>query len=212
MNPNVKLNHFNSVGYMLVNLAPDLLTPLREEVAEIQEDFTKAEIHTGMLAGNLVQEYKLFKSKELLNRILHSAVEEYDKYFNYSSRFTANLSSDIPMGIDDLWVNFQRKYEFNPVHTHSGVFSFVIYLQIPFLWGDEAKTGPGRNANKNLAGHFSFIHNNSIGDIQTTSIPVDKSYENTLLLFPASMPHCVYPFYSSDEYRISVAGNMKFLV
>jgi hypothetical protein len=36
--------------------------------------------------------------------------------------------------------------------------------------------------------------------------------ENTLLLFPAKLTHAVYPFYSSDDYRISVSGNVVFKV
>ncbi len=29
-------------------------------------------------------------------------------------------------------------------------------------------------------------------------------------IYPAKQLHCVYPFYTSDEYRISVSGNFYF--
>jgi len=46
-----------------------------------------------------------------------------------------------------------------------------------------------------------------LGNIRSHDLPVDKSYEKKLLLFPATMRHSVYPFYTSDDYRISVSGN-----
>ena len=33
-----------------------------------------------------------------------------------------------PYHLDQWWVNFQQQTEFNPVHTHSGVYSFVIWI------------------------------------------------------------------------------------
>ena len=31
-----------------------------------------------------------------------------------------------------------------------------------------------------------------------------------MIIFPACVNHGVYPFYTSDDYRVSVAGNFKF--
>jgi hypothetical protein len=44
----------------------------------------------------------------------------------------------------DAWVNFQEKYEYNPIHLHDGVFSYVIWYQIPFYKEDEIKYGAGK--------------------------------------------------------------------
>jgi hypothetical protein len=41
--------------------------------------------------------------------------------------------------IGDIWINFQKKHEFNPEHTHSLDLSFVIYLQIPDTLIEENK-------------------------------------------------------------------------
>jgi len=37
---------------------------------------------------------------------------------------------------------------------------------------------------------------------------LDKSWEGTIIVFPAKMLHCVYPFYTSDGTRISLSGNV----
>ena len=35
--------------------------------------------------------------------------------------------------------------------------------------------------------------------------------EGTMLFFPATLRHCVHPFYETDEARISIAGNLSYL-
>jgi hypothetical protein len=57
---------------------------------------------------------------------------------------------------------------------------------------------------------FAFLYSDSIGGINPFSIPVDKNMENNVILFPSNFYHMVYPFFSSDGYRISVSGNFKF--
>ena len=39
---------------------------------------------------------------------------------------------------------------------------------------------------------------------------VDKTYEKKAFIFPAALQHSVYPFYGTDEYRITVSGNLAF--
>ena len=33
--------------------------------------------------------------------------------------------------LSNFWVNFQHQHEFNPAHNHTGIYSFVVWLQIP---------------------------------------------------------------------------------
>ena len=41
------------------------------------------------------------------------------------------------------------------------------------------------------------------------ALPVDKTWEGMMLMFPSKLHHSVYPFYTSDEKRISVSGNIS---
>jgi len=86
--------------------------------------------------------------------------------------------------------------------------SFVIYTKVPFKMRDELAASPGINSNNNIPGHFQFSYTGILGGISNHYVPVDESYENTMMLFPSKLMHCVYPFFTSDEYRISVAGNV----
>lgn len=105
------------------------------------------------------------------------------------------------------WINFQKKYEYNPMHNHTGDFSYAIWYKIPYTAENEAKLGPGSKANKMTNGHFAFYYAIQ-GEPTFELLQNDKSKEGTLLIFPADLRHGVFPFYTSDEYRISLSGNI----
>mgnify|MGYP002624533119 FL=1 len=104
-------------------------------------------------------------------------------------------------------INFQRPGEFIPVHRHSGVFSFVIWVQVPYSLTED--TGSEQfSASKNVKGNFEFIYNDILGNLRTCRIPADKDWEGKLMIFPAELHHQVYPFYSND-FRITVSVNIR---
>jgi hypothetical protein len=45
-------------------------------------------------------------------------------------------------------------------------------------------------------------------DIVHESLDVDKTMEGIWLYFHQSLNHIVYPFYTSDDYRITISGNI----
>ena len=112
--------------------------------------------------------------------------------------------------IFDVWTNYMKKGEFNPLHDHNGALaSFVLWVQIPFKAEDEKKyPGYVPAVNECSSGTFQFLYPTMIGNLRSHIIHNDISDEGTILMFPANMKHCVYPFYTSDEERISIAGNI----
>ena len=75
---------------------------------------------------------------------------------------------------------------------------------------DEKARFPHMKEDEIRAGHFVFVMNNDMGQIVSHAVPADKEWEGKMALFPASLNHQVYPFYTSDEYRISISGNIGF--
>ena len=65
----------------------------------------------------------------------------------------------------------------------------------------ELQRSPGIESNTNLAGHLQFVESNPNvpGNISAESLPVDKTWEQTGLIFRSYLNHCVYPFFSTDE-------------
>jgi hypothetical protein len=90
--------------------------------------------------------------------------------------------------------------------------SFALWLKIPYTLEDERKFFPEVGNGRFTNGQFQFHYPNTIGDVASHNIPLDKKFENKFVIFPSSMAHSVFPFYSSDEYRISISGNFRFLV
>ena len=201
----------NNIGYISHKFTNEELQPIRDEVSEIQNDFDKFEKSkfNYNLAGNIEKEYLLEKSREHISQLVSPFISVFENQFDYIKTLNYNLC-DRNIIIDRVWVNFQKKYEFNPIHNHSGLLSFIIYLNVPFFIDDERKNNPGKYSNTNVSGSLSFLYTNALGSINERIIPVDKTYENVMFLFSSKLCHSVYPFYSSDDYRISVSGNFLF--
>jgi hypothetical protein len=208
---NLKTLQFPNIGVITAVFTDEELAPLKEEILEIQNNFSQSKKNNHQLVGNIKKEFVLTKSKDHINKLLEPYVWEFDKEFGYLSSM-AVLNADCLLSIDSMWVNFQEKYEFNPTHSHAGILSFVIWIDIPYDIKDEKSQSPGAESKNPLAGHFTFHYTNSLGKICHQDIGADRSMENHFFLFPAQLNHSVAPFYTSDKYRISVSGNYKFQV
>ena len=164
------------------------------------------------LAGHLQEEYRLDPLPQNVARDLLTVTNH--ETFNYYKSKSIYLSKDCPYYMDRMWCNYQKKYEFNPIHTHAGLFSFVIFLKIPYDLKKEDNYFVKTKANKDqdlLASRFSFlnVHPVEAGGVRTTAIDVDKSFEGKGFMFKAKQQHMVYPFYTSDKYRSTVSGNIN---
>ena len=208
---NSKSLQFPNIGVITAVFTNEELAPLKEEILEIQNNFNLSKKHNNQLVGNIKKEFTLTKSIDHINKLLEPYVWEFDNSFGYLGSM-AVLNRDCLLSIDSMWVNFQEKYEFNPAHSHTGVLSFVIWIDIPYNIDNEKLQSPGAESVNPLAGNFTFHYTNSLGKICHQHIGADCNMENHFFLFPAELNHSVSPFYTSDKYRISVSGNYKFQV
>ena len=132
---NLKTLQFPNIGVITAVFTDEELAPLKEEILEIQNNFNLAKKHNKKLVGHIKKEFELIKSKEHIKKILESYIWEFDNSFGYLSS-QSMLTSDCLLTLDSAWVYFQEKHEFNPFHNHSGVLSFVIWIEIPYSIGD----------------------------------------------------------------------------
>jgi hypothetical protein len=212
MNAFYKIIKFpSSVGFLSFQFSQKDLEPVNDEIFKILKNFKNANEYNDQLIGHIDKEFEIIDSKKYLESLLMPFAVEYDKNFNYISTVNT-LTSNVPLVLDNCWVNFQKKSEFNPIHNHSGIFSFVIWLKIPYSEEKEMMQSPGKKSIKNLSGKFSFHYTDILGGVASFDVNDDIFQENTMILFPSKLSHSVFPFYSSDEYRISISGNLKFKV
>jgi hypothetical protein len=208
---NTKVINFPNIGFLKIDLTDEQMFPILEEIEEIRNNFLSAKKANYGLVGNIKKEFDIIKNRDYIEDLLKPYVQEFENTFHYLINHKS-LHKSVPLGLLHSWVNFQEKHEFNPVHDHNGVFSFVIWAKIPYNIKDEIEKSPGSNSPTPLSGHFAFYYTDCLGKMSHYSIPADKSMENSLLIFPASLNHAVYPFYSSNDYRISISGNIGFQV
>jgi len=49
-----------------------------------------------------------------------------------------------------------------------------------------------------------------LGAISPMTFEMDPEINGSLVLFPSTLHHQVYPFFESDDYRVSISGNIYF--
>ena len=164
------------------------------------------------LAGNIEEQYLIQEAIPVFEKYLLDIIFKNKNLVNYmQKKFTMN-SKDLPVKLDRMWVNYQKKYEFNPIHNHTGCFSFIIFVDIPYSMEEQFKYSKVKDSNNFRAGYLEFLTFSHLGDLNTSYFPIDKTYNQSAFIFPASLYHTVYPFYKVNKPRITVSGNFKFVV
>ena len=162
--------------------------------------------HMSELAGHIKNERSLKATSHFSNYICKLIFDNPITNFHLS---TINfLNKDLPIFVDSVWINFQKKHEFNPLHIHSGIFSFIIFMKIPYNLIDEDKFFPDTKDQPSTS-RLCFVISKPNGSIRDIKCNVDESYLHKMLIFPANYNHLVYPFFTSDEERITISGNIK---
>ena len=173
---------------------------------ECNEHQKLEELKSGLSGTGVPKHYFLEKSKDLLQPFIFKLAKEYDLKNNYHRDNIKVLTNDAPWFLDRPWVNIQKPNQFIPIHNHDGIFSYVIWISIPYDVEKEC-VPPSKHASC-----FQFFYPSITGSFQAHTIRVSKADEGTILLFPSLLLHCVYPFYTVKEPRLSVSGNVLLKV
>lgn len=165
------------------------------------------------LAGNISTSLLLhdeddFFMNEVLRHIAIQYVSPKHLGIKWWRPITTHAHPDL--SLRSFWVNFQYKHEFNPIHDHAGMLSFVAWLKIPTNFVDQHKLPISANSNAPVASNVQFLYQDVVGNICTYDLRMSKSMENVIFMFPSQLKHCVYPFYECDEERVSISGNLSF--
>ena len=178
----------------------------------IDEAKHKEESHSSELAGNITLSLKLDNNAVFLKPILKTIVYAYQD--RYGSAYHALRSGKLrnEFNLESLWVNFQYQTEFNPMHTHSGGYSFVIWMKIPTEYEDQKELRLAKNSGeKTMISNFVFTYTDILGNLNNFAYEMNKTREGTLLFFPSRLNHQVFPFYNCESERISISGNLSVL-
>ena len=140
------------------------------------------------------------------NTLLQLIYMYNDEFYNVGDKLpTPNKH---PYFLSMMWVNYQKQCEYNPLHDHTGVYSFVIWMKIPTKQEEQDKISFSSEANTKKNSTFQMLYNNILGQPTTMTYYMNPECEGTMFFFPSQLQHQVYPFYNCDEDRISISGNI----
>lgn len=202
----MQFHHFNNTGYWLSPVDKTLLEPVWDEVNSYQH----------LLPNPRPWGHKLHQDltlcKDHLGKIVNAHLDAYLKTCPYNPLLqTEDLFGTVkPLYLRDCWVNFITRGYYEPIHPHSGVVTFVLWLQVPYTREEETAFRPTVDHRYNTAGCFGIHTPNAKGRLEHTILPSYNDWEGTICLFPAEMQHSVFPFFSSEEVRIAVSGNLFY--
>ena len=199
-------SHLPNVGLTTGTIPSEIYHTLNREIVDIHTDDSNTMKMNKTLAGQITKEYQITKSLPLLNPFLEEMGRAYQKEWNYYPKENPNNNK---LTVESVWVNMQKKLEVNPLHNHDGTLSFVAWLYVPFKLEDERNMENCKNSRTvELASTFQFVYSTALGTIANCPMFVESGWEAKIIMFPAKLLHIVYPFQTSDDYRISIAGNL----
>lgn len=205
---------FPNHGYITTELPPEILAKFNDVYKAIKDGTISLKPFNKDLAGQLTEEYSLEHLIPEVKDCFNTAAKCYVSYFggDASPRTVSTVDSNEKYDIElkSLWLNIQKKGEYNPLHDHTGVLSFALWLKIPYLLEDERKLSNTVRSNMHCNGQFSFYYTNILGEINGGTIADHVYKEGVMAVFPAQLRHAVYPFFTSDEDRVSVSGNFYY--
>ena len=177
---------------------------IKTEIEDTIENFKKERDASSTLAGHLEQQWYIDGTPKLteLMETLPSVYMEHSEVRGSSFAEDVYLENNIPFRFKSYWINYSKKGDFQPIHNHSGAFSFVIWVKIPYNIEEELSL---YNSNDNRAGTFRFSYLDPRGRLISEKV---DAVEWEGVFFPSWLMHTVYPFKTTDDYRISLSGNV----
>ena len=189
---NTKKIELPNYAVLDVTLDKNVLDHLHHLVEKYEPDDAKQQ-------WMLVDDENRFQ-KEVLNPI----IQEYVTDYGFPEKLKTTHIHDLTF--QKFWANYTGKGEYQALHNHDAIWSFVIWLKLPAVANDEQSV---KDAMHPDAGDFILTYSDIIGRTRKVNWKLEKQYnEGHMLLFPSDLYHAVYPHFQTDEKRLSLAGDI----
>jgi len=196
----VDYNYINWGPYVMKTKLPDyIIKKLKTEGKKAKQSYNHS------LAGHLDNQ---FLYPEPFQRWFYSEIQPiFQAYRKGHCQYHGIEELNVDLGADDLWVNFMKAGDFNPLHTHGADYSFVIFVDVPKELEKEQEKFEGTSAKP---GTLMFEYTQQARPRWATTGIVATPKTGDMYVFPALLQHWVTPF-KSKVTRISVSGNLRIL-
>ena len=197
---NVQSTYMNWGPYVMKTKMPDyIIKKLKTEGKKTKENYNYK------LAGHLDNQYKYPAN---VQKWFYEEIQPIvQAYRNGHCKFHGIEELTVELSADDLWVNYMKAGDFNPIHTHGGDYSFVLFLDVPKQLKKEQEELEGTSAKP---GSLMFEYTQQARPRYATSGTAIVPETGDFFMFPAMLQHWVCPF-KSKVTRISVSGNLRIV-
>ena len=199
---NVKYGHINWGPYVMRTKLPDYII---KRLLKDGDKLRKEDSYNKKLAGHLNHQF-LYK-RETQNWFYKEINPILDAYREGHCKFHGIQNLPVELAFDDLWVNYMKPGDFNPMHTHGGDYSFVLFLDVPKRLKKEQEEFEGTSAKP---GALLFEYTQQAKPRWATTGTHTTTETGDFFMFPALLQHWVAPF-KSKVTRISVSGNLRIV-
>lgn len=190
-----------NLGWLQMRLTPEEMNYLWGRIENKKEESFKKK-----LAGNITESNQIIDEDGwFFNHAIIPLLYRYELEFGNIGARGIPVTGKHPYILESMWVNYQKQGEYNPLHKHDGIYSFVIWMKIPTDY-EEQNLNNISNTPRNSS--FEFTYLDLVGRQGGYRYPLSADYEGMMLFFPSTLFHQVYPFYNCEEERISIAGNI----
>ena len=196
----VDYGHLNWGPFVMKTKVPDYI------IKKLKIEGTKAKVsYNKSLAGHLDNQFLYPENvQQWFYNEIHPIIQAYR---NGHCKYHGIEELNVELRADDLWVNYMQPGDFNPVHTHGGDYSFVLFLEVPKQLKKEQEKFEGTSAKP---GALMFEYTQQAKPRWATTGKMLLPETGDMVIFPAILQHWVCPF-KSKVTRISVSGNLKII-
>ena len=157
------------------------------------------------LAGHLKSQF--LYNKDTIQWFYSETAPIWECFRKQHTQFHNLENHRVELDAHDLWVNFMKAGDFNPIHTHGGDYSFVVFVDVPPKLSKEQDDFEGTSAKP---GSLMFEFTQQAKPRWATTGQAMKPQTGDMYIFPALLQHWVAPF-KSKITRVSVSGNLQIM-
>tara|TARA_B100000287_G_C20575438_1_gene758253 strand:+ start:218 stop:982 length:765 start_codon:yes stop_codon:yes gene_type:complete len=199
---NAEYTMLPNIGIGIFKLSEDTINHVTSIVDKYKPDGLNVDPNGGVKDHN--QQWLLYDDDHWFqNNVLTPAVQGY--LDNFGIPMNNRSTHQHCFTFQRWWANESSAGEYQALHNHDSVFSFVIWLEIPF---DADKEQSVKGTFHPEAGDYVLTYTDIIGRIRKVNKKLDKNCEGQMFIFPSDLYHVVYPHFLTKNRRRSVAGDI----
>ena len=201
---NAEYTMLPNIGIGIFKLSEDTINHVTSIVDKYKPDGLNVDPNGGVKDHN--QQWLLYDDDHWFqNNVLTPAVQGY--LDNFGIPMNNRSTHQHCFTFQRWWANESSAGEYQALHNHDSVFSFVIWLEIPF---DADKEQSVKGTFHPEAGDYVLTYTDILGRVRKVNKKLTTADVGTMFLFPSDLYHVVYPHFLTKNRRRSVAGDLSF--